>query len=62
MNACHCDACKKLSGGTNLLIITAPREAFEHLSGEVQRYPPHRRFRPPDRCGALRHLRHAAVA
>ena len=38
MNACHCDACKKMSGGTNLLIITAPRDAFEHLSGEVQRY------------------------
>jgi hypothetical protein len=38
MNACHCDACKKMSGGTNLLIITAPRDAFEHLSGDVQRY------------------------
>ena len=38
MNACHCDACKKMSGGTNLLIITAPRAAFEHLSGEVQRF------------------------
>jgi hypothetical protein len=38
INACHCDACKKMSGGTNLLVITAPREVFEHLSGEVQRY------------------------
>ena len=38
MGACHCDACKKMSGGTNLLVITAPREALEHLSGEVQRY------------------------
>lgn len=38
MNACHCDACKKMSGGTNLLIITAPRDAFAHLSGEVQRF------------------------
>ena len=38
VNACHCDACKKMSGGTNLLIVTAPREAFEHLSGEVQRF------------------------
>ena len=38
MNACHCDACKKMSGGTNLLIITAPRAAFEHLSGEVHRF------------------------
>ena len=38
INACHCDACKKMSGGTSLLIITAPRDGFEHLSGEVQRY------------------------
>lgn len=38
MTACHCDACKKLSGGTNLLVITAPREAFHHLSGDVQRF------------------------
>ncbi len=37
MTACHCDACKKLSGGTNLLVITAPREAFTY-TGEVQRY------------------------
>ena len=36
---------RRLSGGTNLLIITAPRDAFEHLSGEVQRY---RRTRDPD--------------
>jgi hypothetical protein len=38
MTACHCDACKKMSGGTNLFIITAPREAFHHLSGEVARF------------------------
>jgi hypothetical protein len=38
MGACHCDACKKMSGATNLLVITAPREAFEHLRGDVQRY------------------------
>jgi hypothetical protein len=38
MTACHCDACKKMSGGTNLLVITAPRDSFEHLSGEVQRF------------------------
>jgi hypothetical protein len=38
MGACHCNACKKMSGGTNLLVITAPREAFEHLCGDVQRY------------------------
>ena len=37
INACHCDACKKLSGGTNLLVLTAPREAFNY-TGEVQRY------------------------
>ena len=45
MTACHCDACKKLSGGTNLLVITAPREAFHHLSGDV------RRFRRPAESG-----------
>ena len=38
MTACHCDACKKLSGATNLLVVTAPRETFHHLSGDVQRY------------------------
>lgn len=38
ITACHCDACKKMSGGTNLLVITAPRAAFHHLSGQVQRY------------------------
>lgn len=38
MTACHCDACKKMSGGTNLLVITVPRESFQHLQGEVQRY------------------------
>ena len=38
INACHCDACKKMSGGTNLLMISAARDALEHLSGEVQRF------------------------
>lgn len=38
INACHCDACKKMSGGTNLLVVSAPREALKHLSGEVQRF------------------------
>jgi hypothetical protein len=38
ITACHCDACKKLSGGTNLLVFTTPREGFEHLSGDVQRF------------------------
>ena len=36
-NACHCDACKKLTGATNLLMIVGAREAFSH-NGEVQRY------------------------
>jgi hypothetical protein len=38
MTACHCDACKRMSGGTNLLVITAPRDDFQHLQGEVQRF------------------------
>jgi hypothetical protein len=38
MTACHCDACKKMSGATNLLVVTAPRDRFHHLSGDVQRY------------------------
>lgn len=38
MTACHCDDCKKMSGGTNLLVITAPRESFHHLSGPVERF------------------------
>ncbi|MCP5412959.1 MAG: GFA family protein [Alphaproteobacteria bacterium] len=38
MTACHCDACKKLSGATNLLVVTAPRDQFHHLSGELQRF------------------------
>jgi hypothetical protein len=38
MGACHCDACKKMSGGTNLFMLSAPRESFQHLSGEVQRF------------------------
>jgi hypothetical protein len=37
-NACHCDACKKMSGGTNLLIFTVPKDGFEHLSGELLRF------------------------
>lgn len=38
MTACHCDACKKMSGGTNLFVMTVPRESFEHLSGELLRF------------------------
>jgi hypothetical protein len=38
MTACHCDACKKMSGGTNLFVITVPRDSFEHLQGDVQRF------------------------
>ena len=36
-NACHCDACKKLTGATNLLMIAGAREAFSQ-EGAVQRY------------------------
>ncbi|HWA69131.1 MAG TPA: GFA family protein [Rhizomicrobium sp.] len=38
MTACHCDVCKKLSGATNLLVITVPKDSFQHLEGDVQRY------------------------
>jgi len=37
VNACHCHACKKLTGATNLLMLLAMREAFEH-TGDVQKY------------------------
>jgi hypothetical protein len=37
VNACHCDACKKLTGATNLLMLVGAREAFAH-EGEVERY------------------------
>jgi hypothetical protein len=37
VNACHCNACKKLTGATNLLMLLAMREAFEH-TGDVQKY------------------------
>jgi len=37
VNACHCTACKKLTGATNLLMIGGHRDAFSY-SGEVQRY------------------------
>ncbi len=37
LTACHCDACKKLSGGTNLLVLTAPRDAFTY-TGAVQKW------------------------
>jgi hypothetical protein len=37
VNACHCDACKKLTGATNLLMLVGAREAFAH-EGEVQGY------------------------
>ena len=36
-NACHCDACKKLTGATNLLMIAGARDAFS-AQGETQRY------------------------
>jgi hypothetical protein len=37
VNACHCNACKKLTGATNLLMLLAMREAFSH-EGPVQKY------------------------
>jgi hypothetical protein len=37
VNACHCNACKKLTGATNLLMLLAMREAFSH-EGPVQTY------------------------
>lgn len=36
-NACHCDACKKLTGATNLLMIVGPREKFV-AEGSTDRY------------------------
>ena len=36
-NACHCTACKKLTGATNLLMIVGARDAFSY-EGAVQRY------------------------
>lgn len=38
ITACHCDACKKMSGATNLLVFTVPKDGFEHLSGKLLRY------------------------
>ena len=38
ITACHCDACKKMSGATNLLVFTVPKDGFEYLSGEFLRY------------------------
>lgn len=37
INACHCIDCKKLSGGTNLLMLIAPNEAFS-FSGETHTF------------------------
>src|SRR3569833_1425483 len=34
----QCDTCKKMSGGTNILVMTVPRDSFEHLSGELLRF------------------------
>lgn len=38
INACHCDACKKMSGGSNLLVFTVPKDRFTHLSGPLLRF------------------------
>lgn len=40
VNACHCNACKKLTGATNLLMLLASRAAFS-FDGEVERYARH---------------------
>ena len=45
VNACHCTACKKLTGATNLLMILAAREAFDH-QGRTESY---RRLAPSGR-------------
>ena len=37
VNACHCNACKKLTGATNLLMLLGERGAFS-FTGEVARY------------------------
>lgn len=37
VNACHCNDCKKLSGGTNLLVLIAQRDKFRG-EGPVERY------------------------
>ena len=36
--ACHCRDCQKFSGATNLLTVYAPRKAFVHEHGELDRY------------------------
>ena len=38
LNACHCDDCKKLSGASHIVMLVAPRDAFTHASGAVERY------------------------
>jgi hypothetical protein len=38
ITACHCDACKKMSGATNLLVFTVPKDGFAHLSGALLRF------------------------
>ncbi|MBI1210572.1 MAG: aldehyde-activating protein [Alphaproteobacteria bacterium] len=37
VNACHCNACKKLTGATNLLMLLGERAAFS-FTGDVERY------------------------
>ena len=37
VNACHCRDCKKMSGGTNLLMIVSQRGAFSH-TGAVEHF------------------------
>ena len=45
MNACHCDACKKMSGGTNLLMLHRAARRLHAICGEVHALPPHSRLR-----------------
>jgi len=37
VNACHCNACKKLTGATNLLMLLGERATFS-FTGDVARY------------------------
>src|ERR1700761_5311207 len=38
VNACHCSDCRRLTGAANLLMVLAPRDAFHHETGEVERW------------------------
>ena len=38
INACHCNACKKMTGATNLLMMIVPRDSLRQMAGDVQRW------------------------